>query len=278
MLVLVLSLSAQILKTVIPAHWSYVVDTRMCTVLGSENGSRISTVEHLMASLAGCGIDNAVIKLDGPEVPIMDGSSLAFVAMIESAGVLEQNAPRRMLRVLKSVMASDGKASVSLSPADRPKYDVKIEYDDTVVASQSISFEVINGAFCKELAEARTFGFLDEVEALRAHGLARGGSLENAIVVDTKNDCILNVGGLRKKDEFVRHKVLDAIGDLYLAGGIVVGKFYGYCSGHSLNYKLLQTLFADNSAWCWDIASDKEVDIAVDGGISAINASAFNNL
>ncbi|MDA0998777.1 MAG: UDP-3-O-acyl-N-acetylglucosamine deacetylase [Proteobacteria bacterium] len=252
-------------NAVIPALWDHVIDTRLCTMLGNHDGVTIGTVEHLLAALAGCGIDNAMIELNGPEVPIMDGSSAPFVFMIECAGVVEQNGARRVIRVLKRIEVGYGAGRVALSPASVPSFDIEIDFDSAVVARQRMSLNVVNGAFCKEIAKARTFGFLHEVEALWQAGLAKGGSLENAIVVG--HDGILNEEGLRVEDEFVRHKVLDAIGDLYLAGAPVVGRFEGVCSGHAANNKLLRTMFADESAWTYDVMRGDQAVHAIDGGI-----------
>jgi len=248
---------------VIPALWDHVVDTRMCTTIGNRDGVSIGTVEHLMAALAGCGIDNALIELNGPEVPIMDGSSQPFVFLIECAGVVEQNAPRRIIRILKSVSVNAGEAT--LSPGTHLSLDFEIDFDSAAVSQQSLSIGIVNGSFAKELARARTFGFLHDVEALREAGLAKGGSLDNAIVVS--GDKILNEGSLRYDDEFVRHKALDALGDLYLAGASIVGRFQGVCSGHATNNALLQALFADADAWCYDVFQGDEVLSAIDGGI-----------
>lgn len=251
----------------IPALWDRVVDTRLCSVIGNEDGVTVSTVEHVMAALAGCGIDNVLIEVNGPEVPIMDGSSEPFVFLIECAGVLEQGAPRRFVRVLKPVTVQDGDCLATLMPAERFTVDMEIDFDSAAVDQQSIRLGVVNGAFCKELARARTFGFLHEVEAMRAAGLAKGGSLDNAIVIS--GDEIMNEDGLRFDDEFVRHKALDAVGDMYLAGGQVMGAFSGVKSGHALNNKLLRALFADDSAWAYDTVSSVDADNVPDGGISA---------
>lgn len=251
----------------IPALWDRVVDTRLCSVLGNEDGVTVSTVEHVMAALAGCGIDNVLIELNGPEVPIMDGSAEPFVFLIECAGVREQDAPRRFIRVLKPVAVTDGDSCITLSPSDRFTLHMEINFDSVVVAQQSLRLGVVNGAFSKELARARTFGFLHEVEAMRAAGLGKGGSLENAIVI--AGDGIMNEDGLRFDDEFVRHKALDAVGDMYLAGGQVLGTFSGVKSGHALNNKLLRALFADSTAWAYDTLSSLDADNVPNGGIHA---------
>lgn len=254
-------------SAVIPARFDRVVDTRLCSVLGNEEGVTVGTVEHVMAALAGCGIDNVVIELNGAEVPIMDGSSEPFVFLIECAGIVEQDAPRRVIRVLKRVEVAYGSGHVAISPADTQIIDFEIDFDSQVVNRQEMSLKVVNGAFRKELAKARTFGFLHEVEALWEAGLAKGGSLDNAIVVG--HDGVMNEDGLRFDDEFVRHKALDAIGDLYLAGAPIIGRFEGVCSGHAANNKLLKALLADESAWEWDVLRGEAVNHAVDGGIQA---------
>ncbi|MHC8508561.1 MAG: UDP-3-O-acyl-N-acetylglucosamine deacetylase [Rhodospirillales bacterium] len=252
---------------VVPARYDCVADTRMCTVLENETGARVATVEHLMAALAGCGVDNCEIHIDGPEIPIMDGSAQAFVSAIAGAGVTAQSAPRRVIRILEEVSAAEGDASASIAPAESFRVDVEIAYDNDIIGCQRVSLGIVNGAFCKELSDARTYGFLHEVDALRAAGLARGGSLENAIVID--GETVMNAEGLRRADEFVRHKALDAVGDLYLAGAQIIGAFTGRRSGHAVNNKLLRALFARPEAWAYDTLRADEAGLAVDGGISA---------
>jgi len=237
--------------SVIDASWKNVIDTRLCTSLGDENGVVVATVEHLMAALAGCGIDNAEIEISGPEAPVMDGSAAPFVFLVECAGIVEQDAPRRVIRVLKPVGVRDGEAAASLMPAEAFSLDFEIKFAGTAVDHQAITVGVEQGTFKKELSRARTFGFLHEVERLWAAGLARGGSLDNAVVVSGEK--VLNEEGLRFDNEFVRHKVLDAIGDLYLAGAPIVGRFKGSCSGHATNNQLLRALFADRKAWTFDV-------------------------
>lgn len=244
----------------VPATWDRVVDTRMCTVLGNEHGVTVGTVEHLMAAFSGLGIDNALVEIDGPEVPIMDGSAGPFVFLIECAGVTEQAAPRRVIRVLKAVAVEQGRATARLVPGPCLSLNFEIDFANTTVARQQIALGLVNGTFRKELAHARTFGFLDEVEKLWAAGLARGGSLDNAVVI--AGDRVLNREGLRYDDEFVRHKALDAVGDLYLAGGPIVGTFSGVCSGHAINNRLLRALFADPVAWCFDTLTVDELEAA----------------
>ena len=237
-------------KGVIPARWDQVCDTTLCTVVGNRHGATVGTVEHLMAALRGCGVDNAVIELDGPEVPIMDGSAAPFVFLIESAGVVSQPAVRRAIRVLKSVEVRDGDKVARLSPAAGFSFSFEIDFPNSLVSRQEGAIRLANGAFKSDLARARTFGFLKDVETLWARGLARGGSLDNAVVVNGGQ--VMNEGGLRYEDEFVRHKILDSIGDLYLAGAPMLGHFHGSKSGHELNNRLLQALFNDEMAWCYD--------------------------
>lgn len=237
-------------KRVIPATWDRVRDTTLCTVIGNEHSVTVGTVEHLMAALRGCCIDNVVVELDGPEVPIMDGSAAPFVFLIECAGLVSQAATRRAIRVLKTVEAGDGLRSATLTPGAGFSFSFEIDFPSHAVARQAGYIRLANGAFKSDLARARTFGFLQDVEYLRRQGLALGGSLDNAIVIS--GDRILNQDGLRYQDEFVRHKILDSIGDLYLAGAPILGHFHGRKSGHALNNQVLRTLFADESAWCYD--------------------------
>lgn len=259
----------------IPARWDHVVCTRLCTTVGNRDGVRVATIEHLMAALAGCGIDNAIVEVNGPEVPVMDGSAAPFVFLVECAGTVEQDAPRRAVRIRKPIAVRDEKGgTASILPADSFSIDIRIDFDSPVVSRQSLSLGLVNGAFKKELSRARTFGFLHEVEELRAAGLARGGSLDNAVVVS--GDAVLNEGGLRYEDEFVRHKALDAVGDLYTAGGPIIGAFRGTCSGHRANNLLLQALFADRTAWSFDMLRSGEpaTVIGMGGSWQASRAAA----
>ena len=235
--------------SLIPMSWCHVVDSQLATTVGNEHGISVSTVEHVMAALAGCEVDNAVIKVDGPEMPIMDGSAAPFVKMIDRVGVVEQPAPRRAIRILRPVRVEDGDKSLSLLPADQFGVDFKIEFASDVIAHQDLSVKLVNGTFRADIARARTFGFEHEVTALRNAGFALGGSLENAIVVS--GDKVLNEEGLRYEDEFVRHKILDCIGDLYLAGAPIIGQVDARCSGHDLNHRILRALFDDDDAWCY---------------------------
>jgi UDP-3-O-[3-hydroxymyristoyl] N-acetylglucosamine deacetylase len=233
----------------VPAHWSKAVETPLCTTLVLPSGAKLATVEHLLSAFLGLGVDNALVELDGPEVPIMDGSSAPFVFLIECAGIEEQSALRRRIQVLKTVTVEDKDRSARLAPSDRFAVDFSIEFPNALIQRQRWQGLVTAPAYKREIARARTFGFLHEVEALRARGLALGGSLENAIVIDGTR--VMNEGGLRFADEFVRHKVLDAVGDLYLAGAPILGRFSGERAGHALTLRLLCQLFADKSAWRW---------------------------
>jgi UDP-3-O-[3-hydroxymyristoyl] N-acetylglucosamine deacetylase len=232
----------------VKAEYDLVSTTFLGTNLVSRDGKmKIATIEHLMAALWGCGIDNVIVEVDTDELPIMDGSSDHFVFMIESAGIKEQNASRRFIEVLRKVEISDGDASAFIAPANDFSVKMEISFDDNVISKQSCDFYANTSSFKVELAKARTFGFLKDVEKLKTLGLIKGGSLDNAIVIG--EDKVLNNNGLRFQDEFVRHKVLDSIGDLYLSGARIMGHFNGVKSGHSLNNQLLRTLFADKSAW-----------------------------
>lgn len=234
--------------TEIGASWRNIVDSTLCTTLGDGKGVTIATVEHLMSALAGLEVDNAIVELDGPEVPVMDGSAAPFVFLIECAGLVEQHAPRRAIKVLKPVHVGGNGKSAALVPDDQFRVSFAIDFASDAIKRQELSFTLDAGDFKHEISRARTFGFLDEVDRMQAAGLARGGSLENAIVIS--GDRVLNKEGLRYGDEFVRHKVLDALGDLYLAGGPILGHFHGVRSGHALNRELIAALFADATAWC----------------------------
>lgn len=233
----------------INATWRNAIESPLSTTLVGEDGTRISTVEHLLSAFYGCGIDNALVEISGGEVPAMDGSAAPFVFLIRSAGCVEQGAPRRAVKILKTVGIRDGDRFLSLAPGGPLSLDCEIQFDNPLVGRQALTLDLSPSSYENAIAPARSFGFLADVASLHAQGLARGGSLENAIVIGETR--ILNEGGLRFEDEFVRHKMLDAIGDLYLAGGPIVGAFRSRRAGHSLNLRLLKTLFSDQSAWCW---------------------------
>ena len=232
----------------IPAHALNVVDTRMATVI-EKDGGRVSTVEHLMSAFAGLGIDNAYVDVSAEEVPIMDGSAGTFVFLINSAGIEEQPAAKKYLRVTKRVSVEDGDKRVRLEPFNGFKLGFTIDFEHPVFdANHSVvEIDFAEVSFVKEIARARTFGFTQDVEALRTAGLGRGGSLDNVIVIDDFR--VLNSEGLRFDDEFVKHKALDAVGDLYMAGRPLIGAFYGHKSGHALNNRLVRALLADQTAF-----------------------------
>jgi UDP-3-O-[3-hydroxymyristoyl] N-acetylglucosamine deacetylase len=227
---------------------SHVGDTRLSTTL-SCGGSRVSTVEHLLSAFAGLGIDNAYVDVSSAEVPIMDGSAGPFVFLIQSAGIEEQNRAKRFIRIKRAVTVEDGDKFASFEPFEGFKVGFSIDFDHPAFTSriQSATVDFSTTSFVKEVSRARTFGFLRDIEALRLQNLALGGSLDNAVVVDDFR--VLNDDGLRYEDEFVKHKILDAIGDLYLLGHSLIGAFRGHKSGHALNNRLLRTLMADESAW-----------------------------
>lgn len=231
----------------IPARYDLVTETLMCTKIGNDDGVSIATIEHLMAALAGCDIDNALIEINGPEVPVMDGSSAPFVFLIECAGVIEQNAARKAILIKKPVSVTDKDRFAGFQPDDGIILDFTIDFPNPTIARQEHSVYMGRGVFKEQVSRARTFGFLQEVEYMRANGLARGGSLDNAVVINA--DGVMNEDGLRFEDEFVRHKILDAVGDLALAGMPIIGRYTGICSGHYMNNQLLRALMADQDAW-----------------------------
>lgn len=231
----------------IPARAERVCDTRLATVIGDGAGTTVATVEHLMATFAGLGVDNAVVEIDGPETPIMDGSAADFAAAIDAAGVRQLEAPRRWVEILEPVeVTGPGKRAV-LAPAERFEMSVEIIFDSPAIGRQHLELGLDADAFRAELASARTFGFLSEVEQLRAAGLGRGASLENTIVVDGER--VMNPETLRRPDDFVRHKALDALGDLALVGHPILGRYEASCSGHALNNALVRALLARPTAW-----------------------------
>lgn len=240
---------------VIPARWDAVGDARMNTCLSDGQGATLNTVEHLMAALAGAGIDNAVIEVGGPEIPVLDGSAAPFLFLIRCAGIAEQPAPRRALRVLRPVVVEDGDKTAALHPAPGFTVHCEIDFPSPVIGRQELCIGI--EGFQREVSRARTFGFEQDVAQLRAAGLAKGGSLDNAVVIGLDHR-VLNDGGLRYADEFVRHKALDAVGDLYLAGAPIIGHFHGIRSGHALHNRLLRALFADPANWSWTAAQPAE--------------------
>ena len=230
----------------IAARWNMVSDARLCTKIENESGVSVSTIEHIMAALAGCGIQNAIIEIDGPEVPILDGSSAKFVAAILDRGVRELDAPVQALRVLKPVEVRVGDGFARLEPAETMEMRFHIDFADEAIGTQNKTLNLANGSFVRELCDSRTFCRQADVAAMRAAGLALGGSYENAVVVE--GDQILRPGGLRHADEAVRHKMLDALGDLALAGAPIIGRYTGVKAGHAVTNRLLHALFADPRA------------------------------
>ncbi|GBQ71806.1 UDP-3-O-[3-hydroxymyristoyl] N-acetylglucosamine deacetylase [Ameyamaea chiangmaiensis NBRC 103196] len=231
------------------ARYDTVVDTRLSTVVGDDSGLRVATIEHLVAALSGCGIDNVRVTVDGPELPVLDGSSAEFCFLLSCAGRQVQPTPRRTIKVLRRIRVEDGDAFAELRPAPRSGLSLalSIDFAAAVIGRQNFAMKLSTDSFVRELASSRTFTQRHEIDALQAAGLARGGSLDNAIVVDGER--VLNPAGLRHQHEFVRHKMLDAVGDLYLAGHPLQAGFIGHKSGHALNNRLLRALMADSSAW-----------------------------
>jgi UDP-3-O-[3-hydroxymyristoyl] N-acetylglucosamine deacetylase len=231
----------------IVADQQWVRGVTLSTVLGDGNGASVATVEHVLAALRGLGVDNALIEIDGAEVPIMDGSAAPFVRAIDEIGLTELNAPRRFLKVLKPICVEDGGAVGELMPHNGFRLDVEIDFETKLIGKQKFEMDVNPGSFRREIARARTFGFMRDVEQLWAAGLALGASLENTVVIG--DDRIINREGLRYADEFVRHKALDAVGDLALAGAPILGAYRSQRGGHRLNALVLKALFADAEAW-----------------------------
>ena len=231
----------------IPARWDVVQKGRLCTKIENPAGVKVSTIEHIMAALAGCGIHNALIEIDGPEVPILDGSAAEFVLGILNRGVQELNAPVRAIRVLKEIEVYDGEAVARLSPSDVFEINFHIQFEDAAIGQQEKSLNMANGAFVKELCNSRTFCRQSDIETMRENGMALGGTLANAIVVD--GGTVVTPGGMRYEDEAVRHKMLDALGDLALAGAPLLASYSGYRAGHALTNSLLRALFARPDAF-----------------------------
>lgn len=231
----------------VPVSPQAVVKTQLGTVIGNDAGVTVSTIEHLMAALAALSIDNAIVELDGPEAPILDGSSQPFIEILDHVGRRRQEAARRYIEMIDTVEVVEGDKRASLSPSEQFEVAFEIQFDAAPIGRQRVDLVVDEAAFREELADCRTFGFVRDVEALRAIGLARGGSMENAVVLD--GDRILNPEGLRRPDEFVRHKALDAVGDLYVLGMPILGRFDGLYAGHGLNNLVVRALVANPEAW-----------------------------
>ena len=231
----------------IPARWDAVNDTQLCTRIANADGVSVSTVEHVMAALAGCGIQNALIEIDGPEVPLLDGSSAQFVEGFLSRGLMKLNAPVRAVQVLKRVEVQNGQAWASLEPAGELTIDFHIEFADEVIGRQDKTLNMANGAFVRELSDSRTFCRKADIEIMRSRGLIAGGDVTSAVVVDGAD--VVTPGGMRHTDEPVRHKMLDALGDLALAGAPIMGRYVGHRAGHAMTNLLLRALFADPTAY-----------------------------
>ena len=246
----------------IPAKAEMVRETTMCTALVNDEGVRIATIEHLFAALAGLGIDNAVIEVNAPEIPVMDGSASPFVFLLQSAGIKQQSVAKKYLRIKQTVRVEDGDKWAELRPYKGFKVDFEIDFAHPEIArsQQHMVMDFSSSAFIKDISRARTFGFMHDVEYLRANNLGLGASMENAVVLDEYR--VLNPDGLRYEDEFVKHKILDAFGDLYVAGHAIVGEFRAFKTGHALNNRLVRALLANQEAW--EVVSfDKEADAPV---------------
>ena len=257
----------------IAARFDHVADTRLCTVLASPDRPemRIGTVEHILAALAGCGVTNAIVAVNGPEVPILDGSAASFVFLIDCAGIVDQGAMAPVIEVLRPVAVAHGEAFAELHPASAEfEMSMSIDFDAAAIGCQALTVRLTPDTFRADLARARTFTLISEVASLRAAGLALGGNLDNCVVVD--NARVLNAGGLRMPDEFVRHKLLDAVGDFALAGALLHGRFVAHRSGHALNNHLLRALFADEANW--RLASSDAARVGTVSGLRMGDGSA----
>jgi len=249
----------------IAAHYLNVSESELCTTLSNESGATISTVEHLMAAFAGCGIQNALVEVDGPEIPIMDGSSDWFVRKIISVGTKQLIEPLRVIHVKREISVETDNSYASITPFRELSISFEIDFEDEAIGYQKKSLNMANGSFVKELCNSRTFCRNSDVEVMKKNGLALGGSLDNAIVVSGEK--VLNPEGFRYKDECVRHKMLDVLGDLALAGVPIIGAFKGSKSGHSLTNKLLRKLFSDSSAFEMTVCSEKTASVLPGVGI-----------
>lgn len=254
------------------AHYADVIVSPLNTRLSNADGVTVSTIEHLMAALAGCGVHNVMVDIDGPEVPILDGSAAAFVRGIVAAGLTRLAAPLRAIEILREIEVSDGLARASLSPATTLQIDFDIEFQDAAIGKQHKTLNMANGAFVRELCDSRTFCRSADVDAMHANGLALGGSIENAVVVDGEK--VLTPGGLRHADEAVRHKMLDALGDLYTAGAPILGRYTGSRAGHAMTNKLLRALFDRPDAWRF-VTCDSKIAARLPGvGVSMADLEA----
>lgn len=256
----------------IAARWDDVTPSQLCTLLDNGQGATLSTVEHVMAALAGTGIHNALIDVDGPEVPILDGSSEPFVRAILREGIELQARPLKAIRVLRTIEVRQGEAFARLTPGDHLEIDFQIDFADAAIGQQKKRLDMANGAFLRELANSRTFCRQSDVDAMHKNGLALGGSYENAVVVDGAQ--VLSPGGLRHTDEAVRHKMLDAMGDLALAGAPLLAQYTGYRAGHAMTNQLLRALFAQADAWEWVICPSDLQNRLPGAGVAAYGPMA----
>jgi UDP-3-O-[3-hydroxymyristoyl] N-acetylglucosamine deacetylase len=252
----------------VAARWDAVVPSKLCTQIANDDGVQVSTIEHLMAALAGLAVNNALIEINGSEVPILDGSAAPFVDGFLSAGIVELDVPVRAIRVLRAVEVREGNAVARLEPSDMLEIDFRIDFAEAAIGQQSKKLNMANGAFVRELSDSRTFCRNSDVIAMRERGLALGGTLENAVVFE--GDQVLSPGGLRHSDEPVRHKMLDALGDLALAGAPILGRYTGVRAGHAMTNRLLRKLFATPGAWmeqnCEGLAGGKLPGVGVHRG------------
>ena len=256
----------------LPADFRDVIVSPLNTRLSNADGVTISTIEHLMAALAGCGVHNVLIDVDGPEVPILDGSAASFVRGIVAVGLQRLNAPLQAIEILRDVAVSEGGARAILSPATTLQIEFEIDFADAAIGRQKKTLNMANGAFVRELCDSRTFCRSADVDAMRANGLALGGTVENAVVVDGEK--VLTPGGLRHADEAVRHKMLDALGDLYTAGAPILGRYVGSRAGHAMTNKLLRALFAQPDAWRY-VQCDEKIAARLPGvGVSLADLDA----
>ena len=235
-------------NNVISATYDNVVDTMMCTVIANQHGAKVAVIEHLMSALWGCGIDNAIIEVDGAEVPAMDGSAAPFVALIKKSGVITQNQPRKFVEILQPIKIEHQDKSIELLPNENFEVDFHIDFEHPNIGSQTFIFNEEQNLYSHDISRARTFGFIEDIQKLQSMGLARGASLENAVGLSREGG-ILNLEGLRLEREFVKHKILDCIGDLYLAGARIKGKIVALKAGHMMNNLILRKLFAEKEAY-----------------------------
>ncbi|MBE0413546.1 UDP-3-O-acyl-N-acetylglucosamine deacetylase [Yoonia sp.] len=259
-------------QPILPARWDHVVVSPLNTRLVTAAGVTVSTIEHLMAALSGCGVHNAVVDIDGPEVPILDGSAAAFVRGIMHVGLATVSAPLRAIEILRDVTVTDGVSTASLTPATTLQIDFQIDFEEPAIGRQQKSLNMANGAFVRQLCDSRTFCRASDVDVMRANGLALGGTLNNAVVFDGHQ--VLTPGGLRHPDEAVRHKMLDALGDLYTAGAPILGRYTGIRAGHAITNRLLRQLFDQPENWRW-VACDAAIAARLPGvGVSLADLPA----